>query len=161
MLIFFYAGCEYGGYSSDITRTWPVNGKFTEPQRILYEIVYLVQCELLNAANVVEKFTLDDLFDLMCHRLGKYLNEIVENRKSLSQLDVMRQTAFRFCPHHVSHYLGMDIHDTPLIKRTRTVVPGMVFTVEPGIYAFSKKKPHIFTPLKITISCLTLVGKFL
>lgn len=95
-------GCEYGGYSSDITRTWPVNGHFTDEQSILYEIVYLVQTELLNATNNVEKLTLDQLFELMCYRLAKYLQEILVNKHLLTDLDVLRQIAFRFCPHHVS-----------------------------------------------------------
>lgn len=113
----------------------------------------------MNAAHTAENYTLDQLFELMCHRLGKYLQEIVVNRKLLSNVDVMRQTAFQFCPHHVSHYLGMDIHDTPLIRRTRTVVPGMVFTVEPGrvfrflchTYYRSWKIQFLFSHLKISL----------
>lgn len=46
-MVLMDAGCEYGGYSSDITRTWPINGQFTEPQKILYEIVLIVQKELI------------------------------------------------------------------------------------------------------------------
>lgn len=127
-------GCEYGGYSSDITRTWPVNGKFTPAQEVLYEVVYAVQKELLDVVSTVEKVTLDQLFDLMCYRLGKYLQEIGVIAKSLNGLDSAKRAAFKFCPHHVSHYLGMDIHDTPLIQRSRILSPGMVFTVEPGSY---------------------------
>lgn len=130
-------GCEYGGYSSDITRTWPVNGELTKSQAILYEIVHKVQLELLYMIGIVENLSLDNLFDVMCQRLGKYLKEAVLKPGPSSSDDVLRQTAFRFCPHHVSHYLGMDVHDTPLIPRTRTIVPGMVFTVEPGANDFS------------------------
>lgn len=125
-------GCEYGGYSSDITRTWPINGKFTPAQEVLYEVVHTVQTEILNAVASAENVTLDQLFDLMCYRLGKYLQEIGVLGKSLNELDSARHAAFKFCPHHVSHYLGMDIHDTPLIQRDRVLKPGMVFTVEPG-----------------------------
>lgn len=132
LCIYFHAGCEYGGYSSDITRTWPVNGELTKPQAILYEIVHTVQLDLLHVTSIAENISLDNLFDLMCQRLGKYLKEAVLTKGSWSSDEMLRQTAFRFCPHHVSHYLGMDIHDTPLIPRTRTIVPGMVFTVEPG-----------------------------
>lgn len=84
-------------------------------------------------ANNCENVTLDQLFDLMCFRIGKYLREIGLIDKSLSDLQMAR-AAFKFCPHHVSHYLGMDIHDTPLIHRDRLLAPGMVFTIEPGIY---------------------------
>lgn len=94
----------------------------------------MVQQELLRAvADHSENITLDQLFDLMCFRLGKYLREVGLLDESLSDLQLAR-AAFKFCPHHVSHYLGMDIHDTPLITRDRTLAPGMVFTVEPGIY---------------------------
>lgn len=126
-------GCEYGGYSSDITRTWPINGHFTPAQEVLYEVVHTIQKELLNAVATVENVTLDQLFDFMCYRLGKYLQEIGVIAKSLNELD-SAHAAFKFCPHHVSHYLGMDIHDTPLIQRNRILAPGMIFTVEPGNY---------------------------
>lgn len=92
-----------------------------------------VQKELLNVVSTVENVTLDQLFDLMCYRLGKYLQEIGIIGKSLNEMDSARRAAFKFCPHHVSHYLGMDIHDTPSIQRSRILKPGMVFTVEPGL----------------------------
>ncbi|XP_031627158.1 xaa-Pro aminopeptidase 3-like [Contarinia nasturtii] len=132
-LVLMDAGCEYGAYSSDITRTWPINGKFTPAQEVLYEIVYAVQTELLTALSTVEKITLDELFNLMCYRLGIYLQEVGLIDKSLNQLEAARD-AFKYCPHHVSHYVGMDIHDTAFIKRDRILQPGMVFAVEPGVY---------------------------
>lgn len=133
LLYFLKLGCEYGGYSSDITRTWPINGQFSPVQEVLYEVVLAIQTELMNAVDKIENVTLDQLFDLMCYRLGKYLQEVGVITKSLSELDSARQAAFKFCPHHVSHYLGMDIHDTPLIPRSRVLEPGMVFTIEPGM----------------------------
>lgn len=96
--------------------------------------MFTVQKELLIAVESVEDVTLDQLFDLMCFRLGKYLQEIGLINKSLSDLEAARHASFKFCPHHVSHYLGMDIHDTPLIKRDRVLKPGTVFTIEPGLY---------------------------
>lgn len=133
MSYFIKIGCEYGGYSSDITRTWPINGKFSPVQEVLYEVVLVIQTELMNAVDKIENVTLDQLFDLMCYRLGKYLQEVGVITKSLSELDSARRAAFKFCPHHVSHYLGIDIHDTPLIQRNRVLTPGMVFTIEPGL----------------------------
>lgn len=127
-------GCEYGGYSSDITRTWPIGGQFTMAQEILYDMIMLVQREILQ---IIEKHsanvTLNQLFEVMRFRLGKYLQEIGLIDKSLSDSDAA-YAAYELCPHHVSHYLGMDIHDTPLIERQRKLERGMVFTVEPGIY---------------------------
>lgn len=67
-------GCEYHGYASDITRTWPINGKFTPQQREIYEIVYFVQQELIQLCNKLP--SLDSLFESMCYLLGKRLQEI-------------------------------------------------------------------------------------
>lgn len=127
------AGCEYGGYSSDITRTWPVNGKFTPAQEALYDVVYTVQMELLETVANAREISLDQLFNVMCIRLGKYLQEIGVIDTSLGLMEAAQQAMVKFCPHHVSHYLGMDIHDTPLISRERHLEPGMIFTVEPGM----------------------------
>lgn len=132
-MVLFDAGCEYGGYSSDITRTWPVNGSFTDPQRVLYEIVLNLQEDLLKTLLNAGGSTLDELFDTMCLRLGKYLQEAHLIAKEKSGYELARD-AYKFCPHHVSHYLGMDVHDTPLVSRSNKLCQGVVFTVEPGIY---------------------------
>lgn len=75
----------------------------------------------------------------MCYLLGKYLQEVGLLDKSLDDTARTR-AAEKFCPHHVSHYLGMDVHDTPLIQRNRILTPGVVFTVEPGIYIAANNK---------------------
>ncbi|XP_053677977.1 xaa-Pro aminopeptidase 3 [Anopheles nili] len=137
-MILLDAGCEYHGYTSDITRTWPVDGKFREPQLVLYEIIHQVQRELLDCLLFAGGETLDQLFDTMCSKLGKYLQEIKLIPPSLSGNDLSR-AAYKFCPHHVSHYLGMDVHDTPLIARNVKLQSGMVCTVEPGIYIAKDK----------------------
>lgn len=137
-MILLDAGCEFGGYSSDITRTWPVNGSFTEPQRVLYEIVLNLQKDLLRTLLNPGGLTLDELFDTMCLQLGKYLQEAYLIPRDKSGYDLAR-AAYKFCPHHVSHYLGMDVHDTPLVSRSNQLIPGNVFTVEPGIYISSDR----------------------
>lgn len=81
-------GCEYHGYTSDITRTWPVSGHFKEEQRVLYEIVYQVQRDLLNLLQ--QNPTLDSMFDSMCIQLGKYLQEINLIPKSASSEEVFK-----------------------------------------------------------------------
>lgn len=124
-------GCEYGGYSSDITRTWPINGSFTPAQQTLYDVILTLQKDLINTLLCDGGKTLNELFDTMCLKLGFYLQEIGLIPKSASDLELAR-AAYNFCPHHVSHYLGMDIHDTPSISRNLNLLPGMVFTVEPG-----------------------------
>lgn len=138
-MVLMDAGCEFGGYTSDITRTWPINGEFSEPQRVLYEVLAQVQRELLECLQHAGGETLDQLFDTMCIKLGKYLQEIGLIPKSLQGVE-MGRAAYKFCPHHVSHYLGMDVHDTPLISRSIGLLPGMVCTVEPGIYISKHRK---------------------
>ena len=132
-MVLMDAGCEYGGYSSDITRTWPISGTFSDPQRILYEVVLALQKDLINTLLNAGGLTLDELFDTMCFRLGVYLQEVHLLPKNLTGYDLAR-AAYKFCPHHVSHYLGMDVHDTPLVSRSNKLVPGIICTVEPGIY---------------------------
>jgi Xaa-Pro aminopeptidase len=67
-------GCEYHGYNSDITRTWPVNGRFSQPQRDLYEAVLSVQTELIGTCTTLP--SLDSLFHAMCSLLGLHLQEL-------------------------------------------------------------------------------------
>ncbi|GLH05483.1 Putative Xaa-Pro aminopeptidase 3 [Gryllus bimaculatus] len=129
-MVLMDAGCELHGYCSDITRTWPVCGQFSSTQRALYDVVLLVQTELLA---ILEKGfpSLDDLFHNMCILLGKYLQELGVLSSKLGNNELLK-AAYSFCPHHVSHYLGMDVHDTALIPRSIKLEPGMVITVEPG-----------------------------
>lgn len=89
-LVLMDAGCEFGGYSSDITRTWPINGVFSEPQRILYEVLLVLQKELIENLLNEGGRTLDDLFNTMCVKLGKYLQEVGLVSKSLNELDAAR-----------------------------------------------------------------------
>lgn len=86
-----FTGCEYHGYSSDITRTWPVSGYFTAPQRALYDAVLTVQVHLIE---LLKEFpTLDRLYDSMCHLLGKELKEIGIVPSSLENQALMRVSA--------------------------------------------------------------------
>ncbi|KAG5897058.1 hypothetical protein JTB14_025874 [Gonioctena quinquepunctata] len=136
-MVLMDAGCEYHGYASDVTRTWPVNGKFTPQQREIYEIVHCVHEELIEMCNKCP--SLDSLFESMCFLLGKRLQEcgLLGIQPSNSYL---MKAAYQLCPHHVSHYLGMDIHDTPSINRNIKLEPGMVITIEPGIYVSDKNR---------------------
>jgi Xaa-Pro aminopeptidase len=122
-------GCEYHGYSSDITRTWPINGKFTPEQKILYEIVLDVQKDLIK--KLKEMPSLDNVFHYMCILLGKRLQEIGLIPKDINNNKLLT-AAYTYCPHHVSHYLGMDVHDTGKISRSIDIRPGMIITIEPG-----------------------------
>ncbi|XP_066998652.2 xaa-Pro aminopeptidase 3 [Anabrus simplex] len=136
-MVLMDAGCEYHGYCSDITRTWPISGSFTSTQKALYEAVLSVQKDLINLCSAFP--TLDSLFNSMCKLLGKRLKELGMLSMHISENELSK-AAYSFCPHHVSHYLGMDVHDTALIPRSINLEPGMVITVEPGIYVNPKNK---------------------
>ncbi|XP_049821354.1 xaa-Pro aminopeptidase 3 isoform X2 [Aethina tumida] len=136
-LVLMDAGCEFHGYASDITRTWPINGTFNKYQREIYEIVYDAQKELIAYCHNFP--SLDVLFEKMCFVLGQNLQRAHLLPKGLPEQQLMR-AAYQLCPHHVSHYLGMDVHDTPLVPRSIKLQPGMVITVEPGIYITAKNK---------------------
>ncbi|CAG8710782.1 13628_t:CDS:2, partial [Racocetra fulgida] len=111
---------EYCGYASDVTRTWPVNGKFTEPQKELYEAV-------LNLCTEAEDISLNEIHEISVEFMKEELSNIGFD---LSEGDVDRV----LYPHHVGHYLGLDVHDTHYIDRSRRLLRGMVITIEPGIY---------------------------
>ncbi|KAI8510523.1 Xaa-Pro aminopeptidase 3 [Branchiostoma belcheri] len=129
-LVLVDAGCEYHGYVCDITRTWPISGKFTEPQKQLYEAVLSVQKTCLNLCR--PEICLDHIYTVMLNLIGQKLKDlgIVRDKDGYE----LTQTARKYCPHHISHYLGMDVHDTPDMSRSSKLQPGMVVTVEPGIY---------------------------
>jgi Xaa-Pro aminopeptidase len=133
-LLLVDAGCEYGYYASDVTRTWPVSGKFSQPQREIYELVLASQLAAIDAAR--PGATLEDV-----HR--RALEVIVDGLIALGLLSGDRQKnidehLYRpFFMHRTSHWLGMDVHDVGAYFRAqkpRPLEPGMVITVEPGIY---------------------------
>jgi len=129
-LVLVDAGCEYHGYTSDITRTWPGDGTWTERQRELYEVVLATQEELI--ASIRPGVTsVDSLYRDMQALFGKHLQSV-----GLIERDAQYLMArvHEFCPHHVSHYLGMDVHDCGRADKKRPLEPGMVITVEPGLY---------------------------
>jgi Xaa-Pro aminopeptidase len=124
-LVLVDAGAQYMGYNSDITRTWPINGKFTNSQKEIYQIVLQTQKQIIEkciAGNTLAQLQ-TETFALLHDRLQKYF------KKPLS-----RSKMSEYYPHHVSHFLGIDVHDTPFISQTRPFCNGMVLTVEPGLY---------------------------
>ncbi|KAG8259567.1 Xaa-Pro aminopeptidase 3, variant 2 [Homalodisca vitripennis] len=130
-MVLMDAGCSLSGYCSDLTRTWPVSGHFTDSQRILYEIVLETQQQLISLCH--SQYTLDHLFNVMCHILGQKLIEAGVFKNSADKNHPSKM-AYDLCPHHASHYLGMDVHDTSTVSRTIAMKQGMVITVEPGLY---------------------------
>ena len=123
-LILFDLGAEYNCYNADISRTFPVNGKFTERQKEVYNAVLRVNEEVINLIkpgmkykDVNEKAT--DLIAEECIKLG-----LIKDKSEVR----------KYYYHSIGHSLGMDTHDIETPHRDITFEPGVVFTVEPGIY---------------------------
>jgi Xaa-Pro aminopeptidase len=115
-------GGEYGGYAADITRTLPATGKFTPRQREIYDIVLGAQNAALAA--VKPGAVLYGGKDSLQQIVTDYINSHGHDKEG--------RTLGRYYPHGVSHHLGLDVHDPG--DRNRPLEPGMVVTVEPGIY---------------------------
>ncbi|MFD1215982.1 Xaa-Pro aminopeptidase [Microbulbifer celer] len=133
-LVLIDAGCEFRGYASDITRTFPVNGRFSGAQRAVYEIV------LASQLAAIEQIAPGNHWD-QPHRAS--VRVITEGLKDLGLLrgsvdGLIESGAYRrFYMHRVGHWLGMDVHDVGDYKvygQWRQLEPGMTMTVEPGIY---------------------------
>jgi Xaa-Pro aminopeptidase len=133
-LLLIDAGAEYDGYASDITRTFPVNGKFTGPQKDLYEVVLASQLKAIDtvrAGNPWEhvhetavRVATEGMIDLGILKSG--LEEALEEEHFKD-----------YYVHNTGHWLGLDVHDVgeyEIDGHSRVLEPGMVFTVEPGIY---------------------------
>lgn len=140
-LVLLDAGCEYEGYASDITRTFPASGRFTREQRSLYEIVLRAQ----EAA--IAKVRPGTLFDEVHEAArGVMIDGLVDLGLLKGRQGVIRKANrdARFVLHKTSHWLGRDVHDRGRYVDQgglpRPLVPGMVLTVEPGIYVREDEK---------------------
>jgi Xaa-Pro aminopeptidase len=157
-LVLIDAGCELDGYASDITRTFPANGKFSGPQRTLYELVLASQVAAIAATKPGARFT--DPHDATVKVLAQGMLDVglLDKNKVGTVDDVIASRAyFAFYMHRTGHWLGMDVHDCgsyveaseigassqrkdPLSGETitnrpsRILQPGMALTIEPGIY---------------------------
>ncbi len=133
-LVLIDAGAEYKCYACDVTRTFPVSGTFTDPQRAIYEVVLRAQEA---AVNVVKPGVPAD----MVHKTS--LNALVDGLIDLGLIEGPREKAIEdktyndFFMHGTSHWLGLDVHDCGSYANdgeSRDLEPGMVLTVEPGLY---------------------------
>jgi Xaa-Pro aminopeptidase len=133
-LLLIDAGCEYGYHASDITRTFPVNGRFTGPQRAIYEVVLQAQLAAIAAARPGVAY--EAIHDAARRVIAEGLVALGLLPRSVA--DSLAMHHYReFYMHGTGHWLGMDVHDVGdyrLQRRSRALEPGMVFTVEPGIY---------------------------
>jgi Xaa-Pro aminopeptidase len=157
-LVLVDAGCELDGYASDITRTFPANGKFTGPQRALYDLVLASQEAAAAVTKTGARFTDPHEASVQVLAQGMLDYGLLDKNKVGSLEDVIEQRAyFPFYMHRTSHWLGMDVHDcggyleptelaqsserkdagtgeTIVTRPARVLRPGMVLTLEPGIY---------------------------
>ncbi|KAG9317064.1 peptidase M24 [Chiua virens] len=132
-IILMDAGCEYNGYASDITRTYPASGSFSGPQKDLYMAVLNAQKTLISLCT--------ESTELSLHQLHRDLERVLY-------------------PHFLSHPIGIDLHESAHLARSDTLKAGMVITVEPGIYVPPVPQfPRAFHNLGIRIEDVVLVGK--
>ncbi len=130
-LILMDFGAEYGGYNADLTRTIPVNGKFTPRQKIVYNACL----HLHNYAKSILKpgITIVDYTDKVGEEATKQFVKIgLLNKADIKNEDPENRAYRKYLYHGISHHLGIDVHD--LGTRTAPVQAGMLFTIEPGIY---------------------------
>jgi Xaa-Pro aminopeptidase len=133
-LLLIDAGCELDGYASDITRTFPVNGRFSGPQREIYELVLASQAAAI--ARVRPGSSFQDPHDAAVRVLVQGFIDLSLCQGSVDGV-IESGDYKRFYMHRTGHWLGMDVHDCGEYKRDgqwRTLQPGMVLTVEPGCY---------------------------
>ena len=157
-LVLIDAGCELDGYASDITRTFPANGRFTGPQRAVYELVLASQEAAVAATRPGARFV--DPHEATVKVLAQGLLDLgLLNRDAVGGVDdvIANRSYFAYYMHRTGHWLGMDVHDCgsyvepsergqvserrdplsgELIKDrpSRILRPGMVLTIEPGLY---------------------------
>ena len=133
-LLLIDAGCEWGYHAADITRTFPVNGRFTAPQRRVYDVVLRAQLAGIAAARAGNVY--EAIHDAARRVLAEGLVDLGLLPRGVE--DSLAMHHYReFYMHGTGHWLGMDVHDVGayrVSRRSRPLEPGMVLTVEPGLY---------------------------
>ncbi len=175
-LVLIDAGCELDGYASDITRTFPANGRFTGPQRDLYNLVLASQDAAVAATRAGARFT--DPHEATVQVLAQGLLDLgllSKDKHGTAQDVIDKRAYFAFYMHRTGHWLGMDVHDcgsyvepselgqsserkdplsgeTLINRPSRILREGMVLTIEPGLYVRpSAEVPEAFWNLGIRI----------
>ncbi|KAG8532895.1 uncharacterized protein KY384_002773 [Bacidia gigantensis] len=150
------AGGQYGGYVADITRTWPVSGKFTTAQKDLYNAVLAVQRHCVSLCRANAGTSLDDLHKIAESLLQQNLSDIGFERDYTGKI----RNFIRLFPHHVGHYVGLDVHDTPGLSRKKRLEEGMCVTVEPGVYVPDEEEfPPQFRGMGVRVEDSVGVGE--
>lgn len=138
------AGGEYGGYITDITRTWPIDGKFTEAQKDLYNAVLQAQRKCISLCREDANLSLDELHGIAESSLKENLRQIGFHMTSNAISSLF--------PHHVGHYIGLDVHDCAGYPRSKKLKAGYCVTIEPGVYVPNDERwPKNFRGMGIRI----------
>ena len=161
-LLLIDAGAEYQGYAADITRTFPVNGKFSPAQRDIYEVVLETQkaCTDITVPGTTVKERQDLSIEILTEGMKK-----LGILKGATKTIIKNKSYMKYYMHGVGHYIGMDVHDAgryftdQQTKNSRPFESGMVLTVEPGIYipADDKSAPERYRGIGIRIEDDVLV----
>jgi Xaa-Pro aminopeptidase len=130
-IVLMDSGAEYQNYASDITRSFPINGKFTLTQRAIYDVVLQTQDACIAATK--PGVTLKEIHELSIREITKGLITLGILAGDLETL-IKNDACSPYYMHGVGHWLGLDLHDTSIVKSTTPFQAGMVFTIEPGIY---------------------------
>ncbi len=158
-LVLIDAGCETEFYASDITRTYPVNGKFTRQQKEIYNIVLDAQKAAISQARRGNKFS--DPHDAAVIIITQGLTKIGLLKGNISDL-IKEKTYTRFFMHRTSHWIGMDVHDVGdymIDNEWRSLENGMVLTIEPGIYIDDGEDiPEEYRQIGVRIEDMVLVN---
>jgi Xaa-Pro aminopeptidase len=143
-LLLIDAGCEYGYHSADITRTFPVSGRFTAPQRAIYELVLRAQLAAIDAARPGVRYEV--IHDTARRVLTEGLVDLELLPRGVEESLAMHHYR-EFFMHGTGHWLGMDVHDVgdyKIARVGRALEPGMIFTVEPGLYVDPERESATF-----------------
>jgi len=133
-LLLIDAGCELDGYASDITRTFPVSGRFSDGQRAVYDLVLAAQRAAIEKVRSGNAW--NEPHDAAVRVLAQGMLDLKLLTGSLEEV-LEKETYKRFYMHRTGHWLGLDVHDAGEYKRSgnwRSLAPGMALTVEPGLY---------------------------
>lgn len=131
-LLLVDAGAEVKNYTADVTRVYPVSGKFSKEQKTLYNKLLKLQKSLIE--QVHPDTSLKDLQEKMQTGITEILLS-VDILKGTLRDNLENKSFNKYCPHSIGHFLGLDVHDTPLPNNPKSILkPSMVITIEPGIY---------------------------
>ena len=133
-LVLIDAGCELEGYASDVTRTYPVGGSYAGAKRALYEVV--LEANLAGFAQAKPGATLPEIHQATTRKLVEGMLELGLLTGRIDDL-IQSEAHRRYYMHNTSHWLGLDVHDVGTYAqggKPRMLEPGMVFTIEPGLY---------------------------